>query len=258
MNKPKIIFFDIDGTLVDMKVKRISPRTLETLKRLQQNDVRICIATGRPVVMLPKFEGLEFDAYLTFNGSYCFDKKGVIFSNPIPGDDVQKIIANAAAVDKPVIVASADKMLANGTEPRLEEYMAFANEKVYVSSQFESELEKDIYQMMAAGTVEEYDALLKNTKNAKIAAWWDKAVDLIPADGGKGVAVRAILSHYGIDVTESMAFGDANNDLEMIEAVGWGVAMGNGSAEIKALADDICGDVSEDGIYHYCLENKFI
>ncbi len=258
MKNIKIIFFDIDGTLVDMNTKRISEKTLEALHRLKANGIKICIATGRPVVMLPKFGDLEFDAYLTFNGSYCFDKDGTIFSNPICHNDVLKIIENAKAMGKPVIVSSADKMLANGTEPRLEEYMAFASEKVYVSDAFEAELQKDIYQMMATGTADEYEALTKGTVNAKIAAWWDKAVDVIPADGGKGVAVGAILRHYGIDVSESMAFGDANNDLEMIAAVGTGVAMGNGSPEIKAIAKDICGDVSEDGIYHYCLEKGLI
>ena len=55
-----------------------------------------------------------------------------------------------------------------------------------------------------------------------------------------------------------MAFGDGNNDIEMLEAVGIGVAMANASDELKNVADEICGDVSEDGVYHYCVEQGLI
>lgn len=75
---------------------------------------------------------------------------------------------------------------------------------------------------------------------------------LIPADGGKGEGIRRILSFYHLDRSEALAFGDGDNDIEMLQAVGHGVAMGNASARLKA-ADDICGDVTEDGVYHYCL-----
>lgn len=258
MSKPKIIFFDIDGTLIDMKVKHISERTLETLKRLQRKGIRICIATGRPIIMVPKFEGVEFDTYLTFNGSYCADKDGVIFNNPIPKADVLKVIANASAMGKPVNIASVDGMMANGSDEKLVEYFAHGSQELTVSDEFENELKKDIYQLMIAATNDEYGELLKGAPGAKITAWWDQAVDVIPAGGGKGVAVAKILEHYGIKKEESMAFGDGNNDIEMLCAVGTGVAMENASAELKAVADVICGHVAEDGIYHYCLENELI
>ena len=48
-----------------------------------------------------------------------------------------------------------------------------------------------------------------------------------------------------------MAFGDGNNDIEMLEVVGIGVAMENASLQLKAIASDICGHVAQDGIYHY-------
>ena len=53
-----------------------------------------------------------------------------------------------------------------------------------------------------------------------------------------------------------MSFG--RNDIEMLEAVGTGVAMGNAIDEVKARADVICKSVEEDGVYHYCLEKKLI
>ena len=46
MHKPQIIFFDIDGTLIDMEKKQVTPLMLDTLHRLQANGIRLAIATG--------------------------------------------------------------------------------------------------------------------------------------------------------------------------------------------------------------------
>ena len=56
----------------------------------------------------------------------------------------------------------------------------------------------------------------------------------------------------------AIAFGDGSNDIEMLQAVGIGVAMGNATEDVKAAADVICGDVTEEGIYYYCIEHGLI
>ena len=71
-------------------------------------------------------------------------------------------------------------------------------------------------------------------------------------------AIEKLLAHYGLDRAQAIAFGDGNNDIEMLQAVGTGVAMANASAQLKAVADDVCGDVAEDGIYHYCRAHGLI
>ena len=48
------------------------------------------------------------------------------------------------------------------------------------------------------------------------------------------------------------------NDIDMLQAVGTGVAMGNASEEVKKIADDVCGDVRNDGVYHYLIKHKII
>ena len=58
MNRPAIIFFDIDGTLLDFGKKDLSPKTREALLKLRANGIRICIATGRSPLAVPKFEGV--------------------------------------------------------------------------------------------------------------------------------------------------------------------------------------------------------
>lgn len=93
MKDIKIAFFDIDGTLVDFQKKYMTEKTRQALCALRANGIRICIATGRTPMTVPKFEGVAFDAYLTFNGAYCYDAQGTILSRTIPGQDVERLIA---------------------------------------------------------------------------------------------------------------------------------------------------------------------
>lgn len=258
MDTIKIVFFDIDGTLVDMETKAMSPRTLETLRRLQAGGIKICIATGRSPVSLPVFEGVTFDAYLTFNGSLCYDASGILYSHPIPGGDVRKIIDNAARLGRPVSVATKSRLAANGLDRDLAEYYAFAHLKLTAAEDFREALREEIYQVMLGCREPDYPAILEGVEGAEITAWWDRAVDIIPKGGGKGVAVRKLLDHYHLDRSQALAFGDGNNDLEMLKAVGTGIAMGNASPRLKEAASEVCGPVSEDGIYHYCLSHGLI
>ena len=68
----KIIFFDIDGTLIDINSKKISERTLKTLNRLKERNYILCLSTGRSPVTVPHFDGWEPDGYLSFTGWFCY------------------------------------------------------------------------------------------------------------------------------------------------------------------------------------------
>lgn len=256
MNDIKIIFFDIDGTLIDMKKKQISKKVLETLVKLKNNGIKICIATGRSPMQVPHFPDVEFDAFLTYNGSYCFNKYQDIFSNPLKKEDVYIIINNAKEIGRPLSLATKNRLAANGSDKDLDEYYGFSGNKVKVADDFDTVVNtEEIYQIMLGCYKNEYDLIMKDVKDvkdAKIAAWWDRAIDIIPLSGGKGVAINKILDYYQLTKEEAMAFGDGNNDIEMLEAVGRGVAMKNASLELKSIADDICDDVANDGIYSYC------
>lgn len=259
MNKIKIAFFDIDGTLIDMNRKIISEKMVYTLKELQRNNILICIATGRTPLELPDFQGTEFDAFLTFNGSYCYNKQQKIYCNPIPKKDVYQIIENASGIHRPVLIATLDRLAANGKDQDLADYIAFAKLELEVAEDFwEVVKEEDVYQIMLGCRESDYGKVLEHVENAKIAAWWDRAVDVIPATGGKGVGIGKILEHYHLKKEEAIAFGDGDNDIEMLKSVGLGIAMENSSEKLKAAADKICGHVAEDGIYHYCREQGLI
>ncbi|WP_269924061.1 HAD family hydrolase [Enterococcus innesii] len=242
-----------------MSKKQISERMLATLKALKKQGILLCIATGRSPIALPQFEGVTFDAFLTFNGSYCFNQAEGIHQNPIPKKDVQQIIENATALKRPVAIATKDRTVANGKDADLVEYFSFAHQEVIVAEDFDEVIQQqDIFQVMLGSGKEDYAKVMANTTEAKITAWWDRAVDIIPASSGKGSGIAKMLAYYGLDKSEAIAFGDGNNDIEMLEAVGWGLAMANASDELKAIADEVIGHVAEEGIYHYCLENGLL
>lgn len=249
--KYKIAFFDIDGTLIDMQSKTMTKKTENALIQLKEQGVILCIATGRPLISIPKFENIDFDMYLSFNGSYCTTGNNVIYEQPIDCEDVRKIIENAQKLNRPVSLASADQIGSNGSDQDLEEYFSFSKQKVNIAEDFDTLAEGKIYQIMMGAVPKDFDSILSGTTSAKITAWWDRAIDIIPVNSGKGEAVKKILEYYHLDVSESIAFGDGENDIEMLQAVGHGIAMGNANEKVQNAADEVCKSVTEDGIYHY-------
>ena len=258
MQPIKIIFFDIDGTLIDPATGKISEKTVETLNRLKAKGIKRCIVTGRPPASLPDFGSLRFDAMATFNGCYCCTDTEVIYSNPIDPADVKKVLENAAALGRPVSIAVKDRLAANGIDQDLYDYYRVAGLVLTVAEDFEETCQEDIYQIMLGCREEDYPAIIRGVENVKLAISWERAADVIPLTGGKGSSIAKILEHFHIDPAEAMAFGDNHNDLEMLQAVGTGVAMGNATEQLKAIADQVCGPVSQDGIYHYCLDHGLI
>ena len=105
---------------------------------------------------------------------------------------------------------------------------------------------------------EEYAAVLEDVKGARITAWWDRAADIISATGSKGYGIEKVLEYYHLDRKQAIAFGDGANDIEMLQTVGLGVAMGNAGEDVKAAADQICGTAAEDGIFTYCRNHGLI
>ncbi|MDO5059181.1 MAG: HAD hydrolase family protein, partial [Neisseria sp.] len=86
-------------------------------------------------------------------------------------------------------------------------------------------------------------------RNIKTVRWHREAVDLLDKAGSKARGIQTVLDTLGLTMADAMAFGDGLNDREMLGAVGFGVAMGNAEAELKAVADYIAPAAADDGIY---------
>jgi len=258
MKKIKIAFFDIDGTILRFGKPDMTEKVKEALNMLQKNGVLICLATGRPLVAIPKFEGVNFDLTIAFNGSVCMAEDKVITNLVIPYEEVMTIINNATRMGRAVAIATKTKIVANGADEALREYFELASLKATPSLEFDEAVKEEVYQMMMGCKRSEWDEVLEGTNNAKIAAWWDSAVDIIPDGSGKGNAIKKVVEYFGFSLDETIAFGDGGNDADMLFTAGVGVAMGNASDSVKAVADEVCGSVDEDGIYYYLKEKGLI
>ena len=244
----KILFFDIDGTLLELGQKEMHQELVDALNLVQEKGIKIFLATGRAPLVVPKFHGIEFDGVLSFNGSYCYTNNELIYKNPMDKTDIQTFVDNAKKLNKAVTLAGINKMGCNFDDEILEEYFMIANQHVHVLDEFNEFMDEEIYQMMIATTEDQDELILENTTTLKIARWWHKACDIIPCNGGKDIGIQKILDYFNFTKDEAMAFGDGGNDISMLKYVGTGVAMGNAKDNVKAIADYITDSVQEDGI----------
>ena len=70
-------------------------------------------------------------------------------------------------------------------------------------------------------------------------------------EGRKSLALQSLCELWGVDPARTLAFGDAENDVDMLRAAGRGVAMGNARPHVRATADDVAGEIGEDGVARY-------
>ena len=84
--------------------------------------------------------------------------------------------------------------------------------------------------------------------HCKATSWHKRARDIIVKEGGKDIGIQEILQYYNLDLSQIMAFGDSENDIEMLEFAGLGIAMGNASDHVKNLADDVTCSNDEHGV----------
>ncbi len=247
---PKIVFFDIDGTLIDFDAAGVSPAVADALRQLRERGTKIFLASGRPPFLLPKIEGLTIDGALCYNGAYGFDAGGTVLSDPIPKADVRRLVANGEQMGLPMLLSGASTMGSNFYQKNLEIYMDFANRPDHVVDRdtYAKLMAGDVYQVMA-GTRPDQDAeLFKGTAHVKPLRWWDRACDIVGKESDKALGAEKLLAAYGLTRDDCAAFGDGGNDKGLIAFAGTGVAMGNASEAVKAAADYVTTPCAEDGV----------
>lgn len=91
---------------------------------------------------------------------------------------------------------------------------------------------------------------MAGTRHSRKAQWYTLGHDILSVHGGKQWAMELMLARCGLHRTQAIAFGDGENDIEMLRYAGIGVAMGNGSKAAKTAANYIAPDTDDDGIWH--------
>lgn len=245
----KAVFFDVDGTLTSLKDHKVPGSTKEAISILKKKGIRCFMATGRHPLELEEIatRDIPFDGYITTNGQICFDGKGeMIYSDPFEKTVREKLVKLFAEKTLPLLFIERDRMYHNFIDERVISAYGLLGTSIPPVDIYKGD---DIYQActyIRHGDTSYHDVLPAGVKTM----WWrNDAIDIISENGGKVAGIKAILQTFGIDRSETMAFGDAENDRDMLLYVDKAVVMGNGDPKIKALADYVTADVDADGIY---------
>ena len=244
----KIAFFDIDGTLIPKGTHDIPTNTLEALEKLQASGVKCFIATGRSLsaLMTLGVNQFNFDGYLTLNGSLCYDSHlEKMFGLPFTEGETE-VLARIFDAKKIAFEIVGEFVRYANYQSELQKNI-YSNLKLNLPSIQKYKGEK-IYQICACLTPEHKSLLNDFLDESLVSEWAENAIDIFPTNGGKQNAIKKIMEMFDIKQEETIAFGDAENDIKMLEVVGTAVAMGNGSDEVKAVADYITTNVDDDGI----------
>ncbi|AUC92417.1 Cof-type HAD-IIB family hydrolase [Streptococcus suis] len=269
----KIIFLDVDGTLVDYH-NRIPESAIRAIRQARENGHLVYVCTGRSrAEMQPELWEIGLDGMIGGNGSYVEHQGQVIMHQLLSEEDSRAIV---------------DWLHERGLEFYLE-----SNNGLFASENFRERARETlrIYSMNKGKTAEEvanqevedvihgmvFDGELYRDDLNKVSFVLDSYQDHLDSKqafpqlvantwGGRGEsalfgdlgvkdidkahAISVLLDHLGASQADTIAFGDAKIDISMLDYCAVGVAMGNGGAEILAMADMITDDVEEDGLYN--------
>ena len=276
-----IIAVDMDGTLLNSENK-ISERNRNVLQRLIDDGHYVVPATGRTRELIPQefsvLRGVKWG--IVENGCvvWDYDKNEMIWRKTMPKGMVSKILKDVEDSGAKGWIAEA---YANGiaySDADARDYVASVADKDLLEKTFvdyflsRHKYVKDFYhQEDILDQAEKINIYFDDMENSReLREKWKDLDDVAvttsisgnaefnAAGVDKGVGLAMLRTKLGIDRMHVIAFGDNENDLEMLEGAGIGVAMGNAKDEVKAKADFVCQSVENDGIYHYCVENKLI
>lgn len=250
----KAIFFDIDGTLVPFGSPGIPAEVSDAIARVRADGVKVFIATGRHLEWIDNIGDTEFDGYVTVNGAMCLlaDKKTCIHRCCIPPQDVDRAIDFSHRSAIPMVVVPADgNIFINRIDDNVRYVQQILRVKHIDVRDLDAAKGRDIVQMMAFGTEKERtdSRLFENVlTDCEPTSWNPYFCDIIPRGSDKSVGIDKMIDHFGIPLSETMAFGDGGNDIGMLRHVATGVAMGNADPTVKSAADYVTSAVDDHGV----------
>ena len=263
----KAIFFDIDGTLINIHHKKtsISPAVKKAIRELRAAGHHTFIASGRPWAYLSDEltqEGL-FDGFVVMNGAVVMLDGEIIFRQDMPAKTVCDMVTLAEEHGLEYILESQPHVYLKPEFKGLEN--VYRNIDIDVDK-FVRDF--DLSEVKVAKLEFLCDTPGANGVFEKLLSWHGvtglidptlrKYMELYSSDISKATGIERALEHMGIPLAESYAFGDGLNDLEMMGTVGHALVMGNAGPELKALAEHVLPTVDEDGvadgIYRYILK----
>lgn len=254
----KIVFFDIDGTLLDHE-KNIPGSTKQALIELKNNGVFVAIATGRAPFMFEDIrKELEIDSFVSFNGQYVVFENEVIYENPLDPLALEKFLNVTRENNHPLVFMTEKTMKASVKHHSFIEESLKTMKITHPEEDAHFYKNRNIYQSLLFCQGQEEQFYASDFPNFGFIRWHPASVDVLPIGGSKAEGIKKMIERLGFELKDVYAFGDGLNDVEMLKAVGTGVAMGNGVLEAKNHANFITSDVDDNGIWNGLKKLKLI
>ncbi|HEO2487414.1 TPA: HAD-IIB family hydrolase [Streptococcus agalactiae] len=266
----KAVFFDIDGTLLNDR-KNVQKSTIKAIRNLKDQGILVGLATGRgPSFVQPFLENLGLDFAVTYNGQYIYSRSEIIYTNQLSKTTVYRLIRYAGARRREISLGTASGLLGSGIiglgTSRLGQIVSSLVPRKWAKAIERSFkhfirrikpqnidslmiiLREPIYQVVLVATEGESERIQKQFPRVKLTRSSPYSMDVISEEQSKVKGIERVGQRYGFDLSEVIAFGDSDNDIEMLSQVGIGVAMGNDSQQVKENARYTTADNNDDGI----------
>ena len=265
----KIIFLDVDGTLVDYE-NHLPDSAVDAIRKARANGHRVYICTGRSrAEVYPPLWEIGLDGMIGGNGSYVEDNGETVMHQLITLEQCRHIVDWLHGRGLEFYLESNNGLFASehfeeAAQRATQEYIGRKGRdatgvtvrSVFPDMIFGGELYRDDLNKVSfvldsyqdhLDSVEEFPDLQAGTWGGagETALFGDLGVKNIT----KAHAVDVLLKHLGADRADTIAFGDAKVDIPMFEACAYSVCMGSGGAEAKAAADYVTAAVDDDGLY---------
>ncbi len=264
MNK-KLIFLDIDGTLTAPGSNVPPQSALDAIRAAQAQGHKVFLCTGRNYDMLRPLLAYGFDGAVASGGGYVFMGDQVLFDCPMTEEQKERALRLFAEGG---VLRTIEARDASYCDPGMGEFLQQCSGGNSELLRWREALEKDlgirpmaeydgrpIYKVVfmcaraeqLAGAIRELEGefyfLVQDLAGANCLNG-----ELVNRKFDKGSGIRQVCRALNVPLSDTVGVGDSMNDLEMIETVGTGVCMANGSPNLKKRSDLVCPSVDEDGL----------
>ncbi|MFS1515660.1 Cof-type HAD-IIB family hydrolase [Bacillus sp. SM2101] len=254
-----LIALDLDGTLLTDD-KKISSYTKEMIMKAQMAGHIVVIATGRPYRASEiYYNELNLKTpIVNFNGAFVhhpIDHNWGLYHTPLHLNTAKDIVEASEQYDiKNILAEVMDDVYFHYHDEKYLNIFNFGNPKIETGDlkQILTHDPTSILIHAEESHVQEIRSYLSDVHaemidHRKWGAPWH-IIEIVKAGLNKAVGLKKIADYYQIPRSRIIAFGDEDNDLEMIDYAGFGIAMGNAIDELKSLAKDITTTNEQDGV----------
>lgn len=263
MPEKHLIIVDLDGTLLTND-KKISPYTKQILQQAMKEGHEVAIATGRPYRMSKQYyQELRLQSpIVNFNGALSHHPHDLSFEKhhiTIPLEQAQHIIETCISLDMPsILVEIEDHIYTSQAGSTNHNFFTFNAEQIYtgdLTRLLEDHPTSMLVQFHNDHDWHEIQQIFTNRHSHIVHhRRWNEPfniIEILRQGVHKALGVERIAHYYGIPKERIIAFGDEDNDIEMLQYVGKGIAMGNAINPVKNIADDITDHNENDGVGKY-------